>query len=562
MKKFYSSLFILLVLQFVNFEPLVSQTSLFSVKLTQQSQKQPLSFTLPFTEDWSSASFETNGWVSDCDNWTINNQQGNPGSTAEFTWDPHLQNNYSCALTSDVMNGSQLYVGQIYLDLDIRLDNRNSTGDEVLNVEVFNGTSWDSLISFSNSSSFDWESYHIDITEQARGNNFQIRYRATGQNSFDVLSWFVDNISVYRSCAPPEDLVGWEEWDPTSQSAVRVIAWEAPSILFPAQNIWLHWDSGENSSGIGLTSGGDFSAATRWDIGQITEYVNDTIKKVSIHLSDTSFQDIVLKIWSGENASELIYEDTITSFTDEGWMEIPIDTILLVPENKELWIGYTIIGQVAGLYPAGTDSGPAVAGYGDMITTDGIQWNPLSSFGLDYNWNIQVYLETAKFSDTTSILGFNVYRKVDYEGEYTLLSFVPFNASQSHEYQDFSYYEYVCNKVNSVWESNGDTCISEYALGYEIPMDDFVCISLNGFQNSKQENITVFPNPASTQLSISTKNEIPINEITIYNQLGQKVLHSSQISSSIDVSKLSQGMYIIEVVSDEFRIREKLMIRK
>ena len=74
--------------------------------------------------------------------------------------------------------------------------------------------------------------------------------------------------------------------------------------------------------------------------------------------------------------------------------------------------------------------------------------------------------------------------------------------------------------------------------------------------------LILYPNPATTQLFISTKNQTPINEITIYNQLGQKVLHSSYISGAINVSILSQGMYVVEVISDEFRVREKLVIKK
>ncbi|MDY0281327.1 MAG: Omp28-related outer membrane protein, partial [Salinivirgaceae bacterium] len=57
-----------------------------------------------------------------------------------------------------------------------------------------------------------------------------------------------------------------------------------------------------------------------------------------------------------------------------------------------LWFGYKVI-QPDGAYPAGTDAGPANVGFGDMISQDnGETWNPLSSFGLDYNWNIWAYV--------------------------------------------------------------------------------------------------------------------------------------------------------------------------
>ena len=69
-------------------------------------------------------------------------------------------------------------------------------------------------------------------------------------------------------------------------------------------------------------------------------------------------------------------------------------------------------------------------------------------------------------------------------------------------------------------------------------------------------------NPASTKLFISTKNGEPINEITIYNQLGQKVLHEKRVIDKIDVSTLEQGLYIIEIVSSNLKVREKLIINK
>jgi len=58
------------------------------------------------------------------------------------------------------------------------------------------------------------------------------------------------------------------------------------------------------------------------------------------------------------------------------------------------------------------------------------------------------------------------------------------------------------------------------------------------------------------------KNGVTINEVTIYNQLGKKVLHKNRILSSIDISMLGQGMYIIELFSGGTMIREKLIIEK
>lgn len=80
-------------------------------------------------------------------------------------------------------------------------------------------------------------------------------------------------------------------------------------------------------------------------------------------------------------------------------------------------------------------------------------------------------------------------------------------------------------------------------------------------QNIKSE-IEIYPNPAKIELAISNKNRLRISDITIYNQLGQKVLYQAYTTNNIDISKLGQGIYIIELASNELKIRKKLIIEK
>ena len=47
----------------------------------------------------------------------------------------------------------------------------------------------------------------------------------------------------------------------------------------------------------------------------------------------------------------------------------------MIDGSEELWIGFSMT-QPAGEYPAGCDAGPAEAGFGDMLTLDGVLWNP------------------------------------------------------------------------------------------------------------------------------------------------------------------------------------------
>lgn len=76
----------------------------------------------------------------------------------------------------------------------------------------------------------------------------------------------------------------------------------------------------------------------------------------------------------------------------------------------------------------------------------------------------------------------------------------------------------------------------------------------------EEKGFLIYPNPARTSISISNETGLIIDEVTIYNQLGKRVLHKVGITDKIDVSMLGKGMYIIEFELKQFRIRKKLII--
>ncbi len=109
---------------------------------------------------------------------------------------------------------------------------------------------------------------------------------------------------------------------------------------------------------------------------------------------------------------------------------------------------------------------------------------------------------------------------------------------------------------------NGDITIYGNATGCSSKEEvEIACDNAGVSDINFKHSITIYPNPAKKEIFISAKNGIIINEVNIYNQIGQKVLHENQIISLIDVSMLEQGLYIIELVSNEIKIKEKLIIR-
>lgn len=190
---------------------------------------------IPFFEGWDNGTFSFQNWTfnENSENWAINSQEGEPEPSAEFTWDPLLENDYTSTLTSYPIIVDYLTEGDLFLSFDLQLKDRNSTGDEKMLIEVYDGTSWNLAAEFSNSGKFGFTNNILNITQYATGNAINIRFNATGQNSFDIISWMLDNINVYRVCVPPADLTGEPLWNPSTNEPYIEICWDAQDIPVP-----------------------------------------------------------------------------------------------------------------------------------------------------------------------------------------------------------------------------------------------------------------------------------------------------------------------------------------
>ena len=82
----------------------------------------------------------------------------------------------------------------------------------------------------------------------------------------------------------------------------------------------------------------------------------------------------------------------------------------------------------------------------------------------------------------------------------------------------------------------------------------------------KEENLfTISPNPANTELEISTKQIAYGNEVQIYNAIGTAVLTQNLTSekTTLDVSQLPPGMYFYAIISDNKRLQSgKLVVQR
>ena len=78
-------------------------------------------------------------------------------------------------------------------------------------------------------------------------------------------------------------------------------------------------------------------------------------------------------------------------------------------------------------------------------------------------------------------------------------------------------------------------------------------------ETSIQNQIIIYPNPTQNKLYFSGSENKVITQITIYNQMGQKVLQTKSTDNAIDISGLEKGLFVVEVEIDGVRFRKKLI---
>ena len=116
----------------------------------------------------------------------------------------------------------------------------------------------------------------------------------------------------------------------------------------------------------------------------------------------------------------------------------------------------------------------------------------------------------------------------------------------------------VCNYLS---DTNNYVLISDNAPGCNSQEEvEFAC-TLEIPEEKIWEGVILYPNPATNTIFISSELSTSIEEINIYNLLGQKVLYKSGETSKIDVSSLSKGLYIIELVTNKLKIRVKTIVK-
>lgn len=512
-------------------------------------------YPLPFYEPWNAGSFDLNQWTNEI-NWKINGQVGQQEPSAEFKFSPILTN-YKSSLISyplDGVNVSNPWIdGQIYIEFTLRLDDNNQSGTERLALEVGNENGWFRIMEFDNSKgSFSWERHKRNISNWAFSNIFRIRFVAEGENSSNIISWFVDNIEVYKICPAARNLSALQ------QNCVEIILqWNSPHIAGTGSSEkWLKWDNGIMEGGLGLSGGGSFSVASRWEHQMLLPYNGTYISKIRfVPYSDAVTSIFDIKIWTGDNAQNLIFQKEVSTYNAGSWNEVIVDPPVALDITQELWFGYTVTGS-ENENPAAYDTGPSIVGFGDMIKIND-DWHTLSSYGTQYekNWMIRALLTYDESTDNPltpqplnpstqrAIQGYNIFVNgdfLDYTSDTSYMHIVTANGTYKYE-------------VLAVFEDcEADTLAGPVSV-------DVACVGVD--ENISKEDYSIYPNPAAELTTIYTKHQI--NKLEIIDLTGRTMLILEETfkgKKEINIKSLKDGVYFVKAtIGKEISFR-KLII--
>jgi hypothetical protein len=526
-------------------------------------------YDLEFMETWTLGNFDANNWATDGANWSINGQTGQPAPAAEFTWDP-IVSDYELGLESYPLCAVGMTEGVIYADFDVKLMDVNPTGEEFLHLQVWNWDSqeWQTVESYSNiDGSFGWETKSVNIKPYAMGKVFKIRFLAQGVYSLNILSWFVDNVHVYRMCAPATDLTATEDFNAPGIE----LNWTSPGGGVIAE--WIHWDDGVNFDAIGTNGPVEFDVAARWEPDQLVNYDGAAVTQIAFFPFEAAATYRV-RVWTGGSLSgpaNMIADQAVASPAIGAWNYVTLDSPVPIDITQDLWIGY-YVNTTTG-WPAGVDDGPAIDGYGNMFNFGG--WTTLYQLDptLNFNWNIQGYVQTvvgapaplnmevdsynvpqgstlsiaedysvqnpvfAGANGSRLLTGFNVWRSDD-GGEYSIIAFAE---GETYTDEDVMVGHSYCYMVQAVYESETDYCESlpsnEACSPWTIGLDD-----PNG-----TAQFSMYPNPATDHVFISSSKEL--KRVTVYNTLGQLVVDElvSGNEYELKTAAYTPGVYMVRV---------------
>jgi type IX secretion system substrate protein/carboxypeptidase family protein len=518
-------------------------------------------FPLPFLENWETASFDDKNWQVQCENWEISPMVGNPGFSAEFKWDP-IRENYDCGIITYPILGSVVDEGDIFLDFDLKIDDRFDTVyTEKLVVRIWANNEWTDKEEFIAMGDMDWEMQHYNITQQGKGADFKIGFFAMGENSINIDAWFIDNVHVYQVCSEPSQLTSEVIFE-TQEMAVVELNWLEP---YSDYKMWLSYNDGSFEDAIASTDGGA-GLAQKFT----PEHYPVTITKIRYFNSayDQCTQECEIYVLSGDGEDILSGPFFINNGPADDWVTLDINDITLgsgkfmlatfnvnpggpyIGMDDSYYDGSLYFGSIGDFDEMGTfqyyyvGSHEAYVEYavGDNVVVNSVLSAPLASNShLLSNIKLSGTSAHVPASNNRDVTGYNIWRNDE-----LIASNWPSENYLDTLYEDNEY----CYYISAVFDQCESDTLGLVCETFYLDVDE----PASGL-------LEIYPNPTSEKLRIVSP--LAIERITVVNNVGNVVkdlLINDQTNIELDVSDLEPGIYILKVVTAKGTRMKKMTV--
>jgi hypothetical protein len=301
----------------------------------------------------------------------------------------------------------------------------------------------------------------------------------------------------------------------------------------------LHYD-GPNTDAIGLIAGGTFYGAARFPSELTSVFENYQLESVDVYInnSPTSLKLIIWDAGTTTSPGSILYQQNYTP-VPESWNTVILNNALTI-SGSDIWVGFEVI-HPAETYVLGIDGGPA-AQDGDWVSEDGTNWEHLSDYGLNSNWNIRANLS---FNGMNWLSVNPVTGVIDGDAAHEIA--ISFNA----EGMDVN--TYTANLRITSNDSDNSLLIIPVTLEVETG------ISVNELQ---QVEVNIFPNPAGNHLQVQA-NQL-IERISITDISGKVIytVNDNRHHTTLDLTFLRNGLYLIQVTTSQGTYAKKLQVNK
>ena len=189
------------------------------------------------------------------------------------------------------------------------------------------------------------------------------------------------------------------------QNQYVTLSWQSPN-AHADENRTLRWDSGFNSTAMGLGEGGYFWAGSKWEQSELIEYRNMIIDTVEVFIQD---RFLALNLYIYQDGKRIVNQKITTSDIRYGeYNKIGLKNTITIEPGSDFIVSF-MVSHDAGTTPIGIDASPAVNGKGNVVSMDGKVWYPLTHMGMDGNFNIAIHLAPAATQNEEPV-GYNAYR--------------------------------------------------------------------------------------------------------------------------------------------------------